>query len=387
MTARVRRVCSCDSLRNCGICSVSKTRVRPRGDFRVAPPAGVHPTRRLFKGVRGDSRPRRVTCIHTRREGHVDSKKSPSFLGVRRSLVDVLRAADRCVVAHHLPGSFDWIACAATRFNLYTRKRRSTLFRFITIASLEGTNHMNEDSVGTIPATAWVVDGATPLEPPFELEGVTSASWYAQRISQELAATFAEDDSHEGEQFVRQSIAHVQSAIADELLWTLDEGQYHPPSASMALANCVGEFVEVCTVGDVEAIVLFQGGGTTRVAHDLQEKVVETPSGETEWGGIPDLRAQRRAITDDGEGSAHVLSVRPLRPDALKYERFPASDVASVLLYSDGVTALLGQGLDLLLDSSHDIFVALGKAREDVPADERVDDASLILAAPSTRRA
>lgn len=252
--------------------------------------------------------------------------------------------------------------------------------------SHEGTAHMNEDAVGSVPAAAWVVDAATPLDPPFALEGVTSAAWYSQRVSQELASTFSEDVENVGEAFVREALVRVQRTIAEQLGWTLREDRYCPPSASLAIVSNVDDLVEICTVGDVEVRVLLTDGDVVRIAHELPDKIVNTPDGAVQWGAIEDLHDQRQAITDDGHGHSHVLSVRPLRADAIRYETFLASSIACVILYSDGVTALIEKDLDHVLRGESDLATILADARlTRVEQGGRVDDASALIAIPLRR--
>jgi hypothetical protein len=53
--------------------------------------------------------------------------------------------------------------------------------------SLVGDDPMNEDVAGWTAGAAWVIDGATPLGEPYTAGPLTSAAWFAQRLSAQFA--------------------------------------------------------------------------------------------------------------------------------------------------------------------------------------------------------
>ncbi len=196
--------------------------------------------------------------------------------------------------------------------------------------SLVGDDPMNEDVAGWTAGAAWVIDGATPLGEPYTAGPLTSAAWFAQRLSAQFAALST------GPASAASLIRTAQDRLATEIRAAGLGGTRYPPSASAVYLSARDGQVEVAVVGDVEALAVRRNGPAELVSNHLAGRLVPGPDGElVRWGDIPDLHEQRQATLHDPAG-AHVLTLPPLNPAALTVRAFEAGDLSRVLMFSDG---------------------------------------------------
>jgi hypothetical protein len=210
---------------------------------------------------------------------------------------------------------------------------------------------MNEDAVGWTVGTAWVIDGATPLGSPYTVGHLTSAAWYAARLS-ELFCQLSDDAvSMKAAERVKQA----QTVMADKMQKRGIGETLYPPSASAVYLTTAGDSVEIAVIGDVEALVAYKSGDIEVVSNYLANRIVHTTSGEVKWGDISDLNEQRQAILND-RGYSHVLSLAPLHSMAILERTLAVSEVGRILIFSDGFGRLRDLGSSSTLSA-----MALGK--------------------------
>jgi hypothetical protein len=207
------------------------------------------------------------------------------------------------------------------------------------VLSLVGEDPMNEDAVGWTVGAAWVIDGATPLGDPYTVGRLTSAAWYAARLSDMFSRLSADAVRVKAGELVIQA----QAGLAGEMRKSGIGETPYPPSASAAYLAVAGDSVEIAVIGDVEALAVDKSGDVQLVSNYLANRIVHTANGEMKWGDISDLHEQRQAILND-RGYSHVLSLAPLHSAAMLKRTFTASELSHVLMFSDGFARLRGLG-------------------------------------------
>jgi hypothetical protein len=259
------------------------------------------------------------------------------------------------------------------------------------VVSLAGDDPMNEDVCGWTAGAAWVIDGATPLGEPYTAGPLTSAAWFAQRLSAQFAAQSAGLAS--GRTAVPDAgglVRTVQARLAIEIRTAGLGGTRYPPSASAAYLAAAAGQIQIAVVGDVEAIVVRRTGQADLVSNYLAGRLVLGPDGRpVRWGDIADLHEQRQAILHD-QGGAHVLTLPPLHPAAVTTRSFAADGISRVLLFSDGFGRLrkLGQGDALVAMATGELSLCqagltLRELEKEIhiapPEEKNSDDATAVL--------
>src|SRR5262245_43950442 len=104
---------------------------------------------------------------------------------------------------------------------------------------------MNEDVAGWTAGAAWVIDGATPLGEPYTVGPLTSAAWFAQRLSAQFAALSAGPAGAGPAALVRTA----QARLATEIRAAGLDGTRYPPSASAVYLAAAAGQVQLAVVG------------------------------------------------------------------------------------------------------------------------------------------
>jgi Protein phosphatase 2C len=203
------------------------------------------------------------------------------------------------------------------------------------VVSIVGEGPMNEDAVGWTVGAAWVIDGATPLGKPHTVDGLTSAAWYAARLSNVFSRLSVDAVGLKAAELVNRA----QIGLAGEMVNRGIGETPYPPSASAAYLAATGESIEIVAIGDVEALVVDKSGNIEVISNYLTNITVHTADGEIKWGDISDLHEQRQAILND-RGYSHVLSLAPLHSTAILERTFTASQLRRILICSDGFARL-----------------------------------------------
>ena len=259
------------------------------------------------------------------------------------------------------------------------------------VVSLAGDDPMNEDVAGWTAGAAWVIDGATPLGEPYTAGPLTSAAWFAQRLSAQFAALSAGPAGTDPAALDAAGLVRTaQARLATEIRAAGLGGTRYPPSASAVYLAAAAGQVQLAVVGDVEALVVHRTGRTELVSNHLAGRLVPGPDGSTvRWGDIADLHEQRQAILHDHDG-AHVLTLPPLHPAAVTTRSFAADGLSRVLLFSDGFGRLrkLGQETALAAMATGGLSLCqagltLRELEKDIhvapPEEKNSDDATAVL--------
>ena len=259
------------------------------------------------------------------------------------------------------------------------------------VVSLAGDDPMNEDVAGWTAGAAWVIDGATPLGEPYTAGPLTSAAWFAQRLSAQFAALSA-GPAGTGPAALDAAglVRTAQTRLATEIRAAGLGGTRYPPSASAVYLAAAGGQVQLAVVGDVEALAVRRTGQTELVSNYLAGRLLPGPDGRlVRWGDIADLHEQRQAILHDHDG-AHVLTLPPLHPAAMATRSFAAAELSRVLLFSDGFGRLrkLGQETALAAMATGELSLCqagltLRELEKDIhvapPEEKNSDDATAVL--------
>ena len=265
------------------------------------------------------------------------------------------------------------------------------MFSVEQVVSLAGDDPMNEDVAGWTAGAAWVIDGATPLGEPYTAGPLTSAAWFAQRLSAQFAAQSAGlAAAGSAVPDAAGLVRTVQARLATEIRVAGLGGTRYPPSASAVYLAAAGGQVHLAVVGDVEALAMRRTGQAELVSNHLDGRLVQGPDGHlVRWGEIADLHEQRQAILHD-HGGAHVLTLPPLHPAAVTTRSFAAAELSRVLLFSDGFGRLrkLGQEGALQAMATGELplcqaGLTLRELEKDIhiapPEEKNSDDATAVL--------
>jgi hypothetical protein len=214
------------------------------------------------------------------------------------------------------------------------------------VVSLAGDDPVNEDVAGWTAGAAWVIDGATPLGEPYTYGPVTSAAWFAQRLSALFGSLSTGPDGQKATGPDAAGLVRAaQARLATETEAAGLGGTSYPPSASAVYLGAGAGLVELAVVGDVEALAVLRSGRIELISNHLNRRLVQGPD-DTElvrWGDIADLHEQRQATLNDPSG-AHVFTVPPLNPSAVTARSYAAGELRRVLLFSDGFGRLRNLG-------------------------------------------
>ena len=265
------------------------------------------------------------------------------------------------------------------------------MFSVEQVVSLAGDDPMNEDVAGWTAGAAWVIDGATPLGEPYTAGPLTSAAWFAQRLSAQFAALSA-GPAGTGPAGLDAAglVRTAQARLATEIRAAGLGGTRYPPSASAVYLAAAAGQVQLAVVGDVEALAVRRTGQTELVSNHLADRLLPGPDGRlVRWGDIADLHEQRQAILHDHDG-AHVLTLPPLHPAAVATRTFDADGLSRVLLFSDGFGRLrkLGQETALAAMATGGLSLCqagltLRELEKDIhvapPEEKNSDDATAVL--------
>lgn len=263
--------------------------------------------------------------------------------------------------------------------------KASRTLHLVAAVSREGTEHQNEDRWGHAGRAVWVIDGATPLSDPFEIDGLSSAAWWAERLADAIRrhslASTSWSPTHL--EIVREECAALLLARVPDAI--------DSPSASTSIASYSGHTLDVLLVGDTGATLLFTDGRSIDLPSPLATLSVHDPASEiaVPWTQIPDRLVQRRSLLEDDRG-AWTLAARPLAPGSTASLRLDAAVVDRILLYSDGLIdyARAKQDDDLAPAAilRHDSELKLlAKALTDPKVPDHRDDVTVVSCQVSSR--
>jgi hypothetical protein len=143
---------------------------------------------------------------------------------------------------------------------------------------------------------AWVIDGATPLGEPYTAGPLTSAAWFAQRMSAQFAVLSA-GPTGTGPATLDASglVRAAQARLATQIRAAGLGGTRYPPSASAVYLAAADGQVQVAVVGDVEALAVGRTGQAELGANQLADRLVPGPDGRpVRWGTSPTCTSSAR---------------------------------------------------------------------------------------------
>lgn len=191
---------------------------------------------------------------------------------------------------------------------------------------------VNEDGSGVVGNLAWIIDGATAVDPPV-LAHDSDAAWLVRRVDASLARV---STPFEG------SLTDLVSALIDEIRSDLRARSYPsdrlPPVCSIAICRLADRGVDLALVGD--ATVAWCIGGVWGVVDDDRFARIEAAAArETkDHQSVLDGMKHRRAQYRSGASGLWVLADNPAAADAARVERLPRVD--AVVLCTDGFRRL-----------------------------------------------
>ncbi len=217
---------------------------------------------------------------------------------------------------------------------------------------------INEDAYGLWPDTrapraAWVLDGVTGINDRALLPGPTDAAWFVAQVQEALPALLVAAADEPAPALVARLIEEL--ATRQDVSWLLPDGAAgrETPAASFVLCRQLGAAIEIARLGDCLVLLEWTDGhvqllddpALTAIEADLKSRVLHLRArgaadpAATLREMMPVLRdARRRRNIAGGYG---VLTADAACLDLLQVDRFPADDLRSILLVSDGYYRLV----------------------------------------------
>lgn len=238
-----------------------------------------------------------------------------------------------------------------------TGRARLTSFTLHSAVTAPGSK-TNEDAYSlwpdaTEPLAAWVLDGVTGINDRALLPGPTDAAWFVTQVQETLPALLAIAVDRPAPDLIARLCDAL--AIRQDAAWLSPDGAagHETPAASFVLCRQLGAGLEVARLGDCLVLLEWMDGHVqllddpalaaieadlkARILH-LRAKGVADPAA-TLGAMMPMLRdIRRRRNIAGGYG---VLTADQGCLALLQVDRFPAEDLRSILLVSDGYYRLV----------------------------------------------
>lgn len=220
-------------------------------------------------------------------------------------------------------------------------------FYNIDSSSRKGTGIVNEDQASWTKDWAWVLDGATPIEPFSMGSYQTQAQWLAETCQQIVR------DLVETHKSLSMNDILVQSAKTIQQTWQKSahdrclESSAAIPSLTLAIVTIAGEHLSMGILGDCSVYILTTAGDVeiftdTRVSVFEQKtlKVLQDyPEGELRTRKVKEQRKANREQMNKPDGY-WVLTPTSDWYTQVRNFTYPATDIVSVLLCTDGFDRL-----------------------------------------------
>jgi serine/threonine protein phosphatase PrpC len=208
------------------------------------------------------------------------------------------------------------------------------------------SGEVNEDNFGYINSSAWVLDGATGLGNRKILSETSDARVYVEAIN-DAFLELASEPGRTIKEIVQKAIEVVSGRFAQRLKDTAAL-PYEVPSATMVFVRVTSERFEYATLGDCRALVETRTKGVVTIENtqieELDRRVIEEIT-DLHNKGIKSFQEIRKHITSqlranralmNRQDGYWVLSFSPEATNNMLCRSFEASDIARVLLVSDG---------------------------------------------------
>jgi hypothetical protein len=207
-----------------------------------------------------------------------------------------------------------------------------------------GGSRPNEDRVGHADGLAWVIDGATDLEPDAFLPASSDVQWLVDRIGAHLRRPTA--TPAQGARELLRGLGARIGADLRELGFPPD--RIHP-TCSIGLLVEDGSSLELCRVGDPTCLAL--GQREIVLSTDFFGRQESRAVGTARSGGLADEDVRRGIMARrqqyiEGRLAESVFSGHPKARFRFQSVRVDGDIVSHVLLCSDGFArAVVDYGL------------------------------------------
>lgn len=237
------------------------------------------------------------------------------------------------------------------------RRARLISFTLQSAATAPGSK-TNEDAYGVwpdakAPQAAWVLDGVTGINDRALLPGPTDAAWFVAQAQEALPALLATAGDRPAPELIAQLSAAL--TVRQDAAWLSPDGAagHETPAASFVLYRQLGAAIEIARLGDCLVLLEWMDGhvqllddpALAAIEADLKARILHLRTkGIADPAAIlgammPALRnIRRRRNIAGGYG---VLTADQSCLDLLQVDRFPADDLRSILLVSDGYYRLV----------------------------------------------
>jgi hypothetical protein len=206
----------------------------------------------------------------------------------------------------------------------------------LTYACTIGDGQANEDTAGLTAVMAWLIDGATDVDPNTHFTETTGARWIADEVDA-LFRAMPENTEHHP---IELAAIHVRERLqsigfpSDRL----------PPACSCGMIRQCGETVELSLVGDVFIYSLYDDYLLSNPVFGHNEKAAVARTGSS--NGLRDTQAlrgiaARRRNYIRGVDDIWVLSNNPSIRDGVVRTILPRQAGNEYLLASDGFARLV----------------------------------------------
>lgn len=205
--------------------------------------------------------------------------------------------------------------------------------------SLAGNDaRANEDRVGTVGSSGWVIDGATDLGEPGLMGEQTGSAWLAAAANTAFTRRCASSEDSDLRSMVRDVYADVAAAYLAQRTrppisaWEL-------PSGAFLAVNLRGAQIEIAWVADCACLMILGDTvhriGPGRSIHERKSASLVQEAGSNTL--LQALRLQR----EDPERQA--MTVDPASYRHVQFETRPCQPGAELVLMSDGFSALIDE--------------------------------------------
>ncbi|WP_329134298.1 protein phosphatase 2C domain-containing protein [Streptomyces sp. NBC_01476] len=200
--------------------------------------------------------------------------------------------------------------------------------------SAVGGSRPNEDRYGHTDTLAWVIDGATDLEPDSFLPATSDVQWLADQVGGYLRQRAVTAGLG-----AREVLTRISGRIGADLRELGFPPDRIHPTCSIGLLVVGGEALEMCRVGDPTCVAL--GRQEVTLSTDFFSRQESRAVGAAGSLGLDD-REVRRGIVErrqqyiEGQLAESVFSGHPNATLTFQSARLAVGSVSHVLLCSDG---------------------------------------------------
>lgn len=210
------------------------------------------------------------------------------------------------------------------------------------------SNTVNEDAWGHAENVAWVIDGATGVEADTICPERSDAAWFAGEVSNQLGSVW------QGPQSVVDGLKAALSAVRNATVLQTPRmlrGSLGP-TASIAIARCLPDEIEIGILGDCRVIEVRDDGSVIshgssdiyRLDRDLIETVDQIKrsdiSEHDKAKAIAKLEFELRTLANCDRGY-WILDLSGAGIEFMEIIRLSAPRVAALILVTDGIYRLI----------------------------------------------